>query len=67
MIEDAWRNFELSGKISDYLNYKQSISADNSYKEQSQISSQENRGMGSYGTERSSDRNDSKCHANWRI
>ena len=24
MIQDAWKNFELSGKVSDYLNYRQS-------------------------------------------
>ncbi|MBO5302521.1 MAG: hypothetical protein J6A92_00565 [Lachnospiraceae bacterium] len=67
MVEDAWKNFELSGKISDYLNYKQSMTADAKQIVQSQISPQENRGMGRYGTEHHSDRDDTKCNANWRV
>ncbi|MBO5371499.1 MAG: hypothetical protein J6A75_02150 [Lachnospiraceae bacterium] len=64
MVEDAWKNFELSGKISDYLNYKQSITKDNSHNLE-QMSFNENRGTGRYGTQHSSDRDDFKCNADW--
>lgn len=67
MVEDTWKMFELSGKISDYLLYRQQMAADSSRKVHEQMSWQENRGTGNYGTEHSSDRNDSKCHADWRV
>lgn len=72
MIEDTWKNFELSGKVKDYLNYRYSA-VKNSYKQEStQMSGTENpsfsdRGMDGYGTERGSDRNDTKCNADWRV
>ena len=63
MAMDAWKNFELSGKISDYLTYRQST-AEKAAKEAAE---QLERGTGSYGTERDSDRDGVKCHADWRV
>lgn len=72
MIEDAWKNFELSGKVEDYLNYRQEASSSTYKPEVTQTYGSENsvfsdRGMGSYGTEHSSDRNGVKCNADWRV
>lgn len=64
MMEDAWKNFEVSGKITDYLNYcnvKQQTAGKNSGEKFSE------KGMSSYGTKCCSDRNDFKCDAGWRI
>lgn len=60
MIQDAWKNFELSGKISDYLAYKEKCGPEGKmvFPE---------RGMGSYGTEHSSDRDRVKSNADWRL
>lgn len=70
MVEDTWKNFEVSGKISDYLMYRkntvgageESCAASIKLTENSAVSE---RGMGSYGTERGSDRNGAKCNADW--
>lgn len=64
MVEDTWKNFELSGKISDYLTYRQNTME---VGKTADISAASERGMGSYGTERGSDRNGAKCNADWRI
>lgn len=64
MIEDAWKNFELSGKISDYLTYRQHVGEETNKTDNSTFFE---RGMGSYGTERGSDGNGVKCNADWRI
>lgn len=67
MVMDAWKNFEASGKITDYLNYKQSIQNEarttNSQARGVAKAEVESRGTGSYGTEHSSDRDDFKCNA----
>ena len=72
MMEDAWKNFELSGKIEDYLNYRQEALGSIQKQDMTQAHHLENsvfsdRGMGSYGTEHSSDRNGVKCNADWRV
>lgn len=64
MVEDTWKTFELSGKISDYLTYRKSIGTECDNAKEEILSE---RGMDSYGTERGSDRDGSKCNADWRI
>lgn len=66
MVEDAWKNFELSGKIADYLSYKQAVTKD-SQKKQEFEAGYKDRGIGSYGTEHCSDRDNIKCNAHWRV
>lgn len=72
MIEDAWKNFELSGKISDYLDYRQSVQAacgkEEGRREKTEGAVEfSSRGMDGYGTERGSDRDGAKCYADWRV
>lgn len=72
MTEDAWKNFELSGKILDYLDYRQSASAAcgpeaGGRKKTDWSVELSGRGMGSYGTERGSDRDGTKCNADGRV
>lgn len=66
MVMDAWKNFEASGKIADYLNYKQSEQTETSVFDSPMgaMAKVESRGIGSYGTQHSSDRDDFKCNAN---
>ncbi len=58
MVQDAWKNFEASGKISDYLTYRQSAKA---------VQAGEavflEKGMGSYGSKHHPDGDGTKCHA----
>ena len=65
MVQDAWKNFEASGKISDYLTYRQSAKAEGGGRGAAKLGSE--RGIGSYGTEHSSDGNGVKRHAYWGI
>ena len=66
MAKDAWKNFEASGKISDYLAYRQ-IPNQEGKQEQTGAKAAAERGLGRYGTEHSSDGNGFKCHADWRV
>ena len=64
MIQDTWKNFELSGKVSDYLAYRQgTCQRERLEKETEPLLSE--RGIDSYGTEHSSDRNGIERHAHW--
>ncbi len=70
MVEDTWKNFELSGKISDYLTYRQSAAevigkGSTEPVRMTDKSIVSERGLGSYGTERGSDGNGTKCNAGW--
>lgn len=65
MIEDAWKNFELSGKISDYLTYRQGTERTGCG--QGGEAAHMERGIGSYGAERNSDGYGVKCHADGRV
>lgn len=67
MIQDAWKNFELSGKVSDYLNYRQSTGTDGVGKKAEAGSVTAERGISGYGTEHSSDRHGVKCNADGRV
>lgn len=65
MAVDAWKNFELSGKVTDYLAYRKST-------EQKKPAFGERaayveKGMGSYETERDPDGDGVKCHADWGV
>ncbi len=63
-MEDAWKNFEASGKITDYLNYshlKQQAAVDNSGAKVFE------EGMDSYGTKYCSDGDYLKCNAHWGV
>ena len=66
MTQDAWKNFEMSGKVADYLAYRQ-IPNQEGKQEQTGAMTEAERGIGSYGTEHSSDGNGFKCHADWRV
>ena len=65
MAVDTWKNFELSGKVTDYLAYRRSRES----KEQAKAGSAAfyEKGMGSYGSRHSSDGDGVKCHADWRV
>ena len=54
MAIDAWKNFELSGKVTDYLTYRQSTKAKEQPGEEGNAVFME-KGMGSYGVRRDSD------------
>lgn len=63
-MEDAWKNFESSGKIMDYLNYSSlKRQAD---REHSDVYGLE-KGMDSYGTKHCSDGDGFKCNAHWGV
>lgn len=66
MVKDAWKNFELSGKVTDYLEYRQGEGQPAWHQAISRASRSE-RGMDRYGTEHSSDGNGNQCHADWRL
>lgn len=66
MVVDAWKNFELSGKVLDYLAYRQGAGQDERPAKGAESLLPE-RGMDRYGTERGSDGNGNQCHANWRL
>lgn len=66
MIQDTWKNFELSGKVSDYLTYRQSTGTKD-VKNEEVRSGMTERGIGRYGTEHSSDGHGVKCNADWRV
>lgn len=66
MVVDAWKNFELSGKVLDYLAYRKGAGQDALPAGGSESLLPE-RGMDRYGTERGSDGNGDQCHANWRL
>ena len=65
MAEDAWKNFELSGKVSDYLTYRQSTGVAQGSQEGKPAGRE--RGMGSYGAERDSIGHGVECDADGRI
>ena len=67
MIQDTWKNFELSGKVSDYLTYRQSTGTKDVKNEEEARAGMTERGIGRYGTEHSSERHGAKCNADWRV
>ncbi len=67
MVEDAWKNFELSGKISDYLTYRQSMQAEGAGRQTMEETASQKKGKDGYGRTGSFNGNGVKCHADWRI
>lgn len=67
MIQDAWKDFELSGKVSDYLNYRQSTGTKDMSERSNERSVTAERGIDGYGTEHSSDGHGVTCNADWRV
>lgn len=69
--EESWENFEASGKITDYLNYRDRLTATSTRWQESEFmrvlgnSEPSLRGAGSYGTKRHSDRDGFEGHADW--
>lgn len=63
MEYDAWKNFETSGKVEDYLNYC-GMSVRDGQNERNVFSG---KGTERYGNRHSSDRNGFKCNADWRV
>ena len=55
--EKNWENFWLSGKIDDYLNYRNSVERSDKYKEDGKV----------HGTVSSSDRDGANGHADFGI
>lgn len=66
MVQDAWKNFEVSGKVLDYLAYRHNAgeAAKRGWKESAAFLEEERNGN---GRERGSDRDGVKCHADWRV
>lgn len=67
MAIDAWKNFELSGKVSDYLAYRQSTNALDEKAVRLRGADGAaflEKGTGTYGTGHCGDGNGIKCHAN---
>lgn len=65
MIRDAWKNFEASGKITDYLAYRRELEEPEGGQGISAWVS--GRRTDKHGTEYQSDGDDFKCNADWRI
>lgn len=65
MISDAWKNFETSGKITDYLAYRRTLEEPKDGQDQGLGVS--DKGTDKYGTEHQSDGDGFKCNADWRI
>lgn len=62
---DAWKNFELTGKVADYLAYRQSREAGEPAAAGSAVFLE--KGTGSYGVKRDSDGDGVRSHADWRV
>ena len=56
-MEETWKNFWQSGKVTDYLSYK------DSYKEQKKDTKERVTDVADSRV----DRNGFKCHADWRL
>ena len=71
MVQDARKNFEASGKISDYLTYRQNAKAEGggkgAAKSADEAPGNRKRGWDGYGTEHCSDGNGIAGHADGRI
>ncbi len=65
MKTDAWKNFEASGKVLDYLAYRKGAKQD--AKGAADCGAFLEKGMGGYGTEHSSDGNGVARHADWGL
>ena len=61
MAVDAWKNFELTGKVTDYLAYRQSMETGEPVDAGSAVFLE--KGMGSYGSKHHPDGDGTKCHA----
>ncbi len=66
MIQDAWKNFEMSGKISDYLIYREA-SMKNEVRNPGAAAVFSERGRNGYEGESGSDGDGAACHADGRI
>ena len=64
MTVDAWKNFEISGRVTDYLAYKKSTESKGP--EAPGQAGYSEKGMGSYGDRHNPDGDGVKCHADWR-
>lgn len=65
MMEDAWKNFETSGKIADYLTYRNTLEKTKNRQDAREGATE--KGMERYGAEYRFDGDGVKCNANWRI
>ena len=65
MAVDAWKNFELTGKVTDYLAYRQSMETGETVDAGSAVFLE--KGMGSYEVRRDSDGDGVRSHADWRV
>ncbi len=65
MAVDAWKNFELTGKVTDYLAYRQSMETGEPVGAGNAVFLE--KGMGSYGVRRDSDGDGVRSHADWRV
>lgn len=64
-MEDAWKNFETSGKVTDYLFYRDTVKKSGT-KGFSGEEEAEKR-MDQYGAEYRFDGDGFKCNADWRV
>lgn len=65
MMEDAWKNFETTGRIADYLTYRNSLKEPGNVQDTGEGTAE--KGMEQYGAKHRFDGNGFKCNADWRI
>lgn len=65
MMEDAWKNFETSGRIEDYLTYRNALEKNGNVQNAGREKAE--KGMEQNGAEYRFDGNGFKCNADWRI
>ncbi|MCM1257782.1 MAG: hypothetical protein NC307_08010 [Roseburia sp.] len=65
MMEDAWKNFETSGRIADYLTYRNALEKTGNRRDAGREAAEKRKEM--YGAEYRFDGNGFKCNADWRV
>ena len=65
MAVDAWKNFEATGKVADYLAYRKSKEAREPAAADDAVFLE--KGMDIYGVRRDSDGDGVRSHADWRV
>lgn len=65
MAADAWKNFEQSGRVADYLEYRKNTEHERPAETGEAVFLE--KGMGSYGNRHHPDGDGITCHAGWGI
>ena len=64
-MEDAWKNFETSGKITGYLTYRDTVRQWETQRPAGKEGAEKRKDQ--YGTEYRFDGDGFKCNADWRV